>query len=379
MKIGLITPNSMLFPTVGLQFSDGALLAKKLFGTDKDEIVIEDGGNCAESDQLLKAANKLLLKDRVDAIIAYVSHTMYNVLVDLCTEYKKVLILADMGGVLCHKVTPSPFAFLHSMNEWVGAYNLGKKMSNHKNVHAAMSLMEAGYNIGYSFIRGLEDNSSGVSAFHMAKMDIDEDYTSRHSSAVIEEKPELIFCGFTGKDADVLLKGIGSTYKDNNVKVAGSGWLTLPNTLAQHGDALLGAQTASSYYTSIDSEANKLFLKEFEENTENDADRFALLGYETTMMLLKAAVYNDDGSKLMSKKTATALEELEIESPRGSVSYHPVEHYTISGYWLAEVKQDNGKYYNEIIEHKDKADMEEWRANEVNWPNGGWINPYPCT
>lgn len=378
MKIGLIVPSSMLFPTAGLQFSEGVALAKKLFGTDKDEIILEGAGTCTDAEELQKVANKLLLQDRVDAIVAYVGHTVFSTLAEICTEYKKILILADMGGVVGYKTIVSPYVFIHSFNEWAAVYNLGKRFFDSHYPIAAMSLMDAGYSLGYTYVKGLEANGGAIKGFLMSKLNIDQTYFDQIAKALKEERPDTLYCGFTGKDADMLLEGVGKEIASSNTTITGSGWLTLPGTLKKYGGSLEGAKTASAYYTTINNEANKTFLKEFEEETENEGDRFALLGYEIGMLLLKAAVYNDSG-KLMSKKTAEALETTEIDSPRGKVSYHPIEHYTIAGCWFAEVKQDNDKYYNEITDHIAKVDMEVWRADEQNWPNGGWLNPYPCT
>ncbi len=366
----------MLFPTAGLQFSEGLALAKNLFGTKNDDIVLESAGTCTDVDEVQKVANKMLLQDRVDVIVGYVGHTVYDSLAELCNEYKKILILADMGGVVAYKTLKAQYVFMHSFNEWAATYNLGKQLADHRNVLSAMSLMEAGYSLGYTFSKGLEANGSEIKGFFMSKLDIDQEYFDQLSGVIKEEKPDLLYCGYSGKDALAFFEGMGTTL--GNTKLAGSGWLTLPDVLAKYGSIMEGALTASAYYTTLNNEANKKFLKEFEEQTENDGDRFALLGYEIGMMLFKAAVYNDNG-KLLCKKTAEALEGTEIESPRGKVAYHPEEHYTIAGCWFAEVKQNNGKYYNEITDHINKVDMEVWRSDEQNWPNGGWLNPYPCT
>lgn len=378
MKIGLIVPSSMLFPTAGLQFSEGIALAKKLFGTGSDAILLEGAGTCTDVVEVQKAANKLLLQERVDAIVGYVGHAVFNALSEICTEYKKILILADMGGVVGYSINKSPYVFVHSLNEWTATYNLGKRYKESQHSLAAMSLMEAGYSLGYTFIKGMEAEGSTVKGFFMSKLDIDQEYFNKVATALKEEKPDMFFCGFTGKDANVFFEGLGDDFAKSNTTITGSGWLTLPSTLAKHGSSMEGAQTASAYYTTINNDANNTFLKEFEEETENEGDRFALLGYEIGIMLLKAAVYNDSG-KLLSKKTIAALEELEIDSPRGKVSYHSMEHYTIAGCWFAEVKEVNGKYINEITDYIDTVDMEVWRDDKNNWPNGGWYNPYPCT
>lgn len=381
MKIGVIVPGSMLFPTAGLQFSEGLQVAMNKFGNKHDELVIESAGTCTDNNEIQKVANKLLLKDRVDTIVAYAGHGVFQTLAEICNEYKKILILADMGGVIGYKSYASQYVFMHSLNEWAAMYTLGCSLAPHnKYIVAAMSLMEAGYSLGYSFTRGLESKGNDIKGFFMSKLEINQDYFQQLSKVLAEENPDLMYCGFTGKDADVLFEGVGDAIEKSNTTLAGSGWMTLPATLEQYGSCIAGAKTASAYYTTLDNEANKKFLRDFEDHTENEGDRFAMLGYEIGMMLSKAAVYNDSG-KLMSKKTVAELEQLQIDSPRGKVKYHPEEHYVISGCWYAEVTQDdkNRKYYNRITNHIEEVDMSVWRADESNWPNGGWYNPYPCT
>ena len=88
MKIGVIVPRSQLFPLVSLQFCDGMELAKSECGDKTIQFVIEDGGNGGHNETILSKANKLLLQDRVDTVIAYTGgKTYYDLWILFCLLY----------------------------------------------------------------------------------------------------------------------------------------------------------------------------------------------------------------------------------------------------------------------------------------------------
>lgn len=379
MKVGVIVPNSMLFPAAGLHFSNGIELACNLYGYVTDTVVVEDAGQAATDEEVQKAANKLFLKEKVDIIVAYIGHNTFRSLAELCIEHKKILILADMGGVIAYQVPRSEYVFFHSLNEWAAVNKLGSKSAQkHKEGFSALSMMDAGYALGFSYISGFEKGGGKAVGFHVSKMEIDEVYFSTLEQIFSEHQPEHMFCGFVGKDAEAFFEGAKSVLSATISTISGSGWLVLPEVLKNYGQYIIGANTASAYYTTIENDANDLFKKEFEEFADNEVNRFSMLGYEIGMMLFTCAEFKE-GGKLDKAGTIKKLETTTIEAPRGKVYYDPKKHYAVSGCWFAEVVESDGQYINQVKENIEVLDMEEWRADSKNWPNGGWLNPFPCT
>jgi|GEM_PF-3336654 len=377
MKIGVIIPRSQLFPLVGLQFSNGVDYAIKQSNNKQIQYIIEDGGNAADSDEILGKANKLLLQDRVDAVIAYTGPKTHDSLCKLFDKYKKILILADWGASITYDLPKSDYVYHHTMNEWATAYALGKHLAEQgsKRVLFCLSFMEVGYHLAYSFVKGFEENGGTIAGYHMARMKTDDAFFDEMARKIDEWQADTLYCGFSGDDADEFWQKAAPIITSKNLCVAGPALLTLPEILNKHKNTISGINTASAWYPDIDTEANNSFCEKFKKATGNDADRFAVLGYECGLVLANAASYTEDGFPDIMQ-TLQNIKQSEINSPRGTLKYNTEGNYLAGNSYLAKIDENGAEIITDTID----ADMEEWRtSNFAGHPNEGWMNPYPCT
>lgn len=380
MKIGILVSGSALFPTCGMQFCNGAELAFKLNNANEVILIKEDAGSGANADVVTNKANKLLTVDGADIVIAYVSHALYPALANLFTEHKKLLVLAEMGGCTAFDRKTSPYIFYHSLNEWASARLAGRYLAQqgHKEVLNAISLMEAGYHIGPSFLNGFGEAGGKIGAFHVSNLNPDSSYFEQLRAEINNGGHDLLYCGFTGADAVQFLEQIGPVLADSGIALAGPSLFAIPPVVRKYGSQMQKAITGSAYYPELDNELNRAFIEDFKNISDHEVDRFALLGYECGLILSKCAVYNDFG-KFMTADCIRQMEQEIFETPRGKVWYHPEMHYSLSGTYIAALEQAGDTYINSIIATVEAEDMEDWRADVNSQPVGGWLNPYPCT
>ncbi|MCB0695871.1 MAG: ABC transporter substrate-binding protein, partial [Chitinophagaceae bacterium] len=341
------------------------------------QVIVEDGGNAADSDETVGKANKLLLQDRVDAVIAYTGAKTHEGLSNLFDKYKKILVLADWGAYMTYDLKYSDYVFHHTMNEWVASYSLGRHMAEqgHKKILFCLSLMDVGYHLAYAFLRGTEEGGGSAIGYHTAKLNTDPAFYAELEQKINEWQPDTIYCGFAGDDADKFWQNAGEMIINKELAVAGPGLLTLPEILEKYKPSTTGITTSSAWYPALSNELNTTFLEDYRKATGNEADRFSVLGYECGMALLNAASYNENGF-LDVKNTASNIKNNTINSPRGEVRYDPEKNYTVANSYLAKINND-GK---EIVTDTIHADMEKWRKDNLEaHPNEGWLNPYPCT
>lgn len=377
MKIGIIIPRSQLFPLVGLQFTNGLDLAVKQSNNQQIQYIIEDGGNAADNDEILGKANKLLLQDRVDAVIAYTGPKTHESLCRLFDQYKKILILADWGASITYDLPKSDYVYHHSMNEWIASYQLGKHLAEQgcKKAMMCLSLMEVGYHLAYSFIKGFEERGGTVTGFHMAPLNIDDTFYNELEQKINDWEADTLYCGFSGDDADNFLQKAAPIVEGKNLQLAAPGLFTLPHILNKHKKVIQGVSTGSAWYPQLDTDVNNAFIEKYKKATGNEADKFAVLGYECGLVLTNAAKYNEDGY-LDTTQTLQNIKENKIDSPRGTLKYNSEKNYLAGNSYLAKI-DDNG---TELVMDAIDTDMEEWRmANLSSHPNEGWLNPYPCT
>lgn len=376
MKIGVIVPRSQLFPLVSLQFCDGMELAKSEFSDKSVQFVIEDGGNGGHNETILSKANKLLLQDRVDTVIAYSGGKTYDDLWNLFDKQKKILIQADMGGFVNYPVITSPYIFHHSLQEWKAAYQSGFYLASkgYKTVLMCLSLMDVGYHLQYAFVKGFESGGGNYVGYLTAKMKIDEAFCEKLNEQLEKTKPDIVYCGFAGDDAMAFLSATSAVIDKHDVVLAGPALFTLPEVGAAFSGLRKEIYTSSSWYPILDNEHNAKLKKSFESISEQLFDRFSLLGYECAKTLIDCAAYNESG-RFDTVATANNIRNYELHSPRGNCTYAGNQY--ISGYSYIACIADNNE---ERVVNTVANDMEQWRIDNMeNHPNEGWLNPYPCT
>lgn len=380
MKIGILVSGSALFPTCGMQFCDGAELAFKQHSSHAITVVREDAASGTNTDAVVNKANKLLLTDGVDIVIAYVSPAIYPNLAAVFTEHKKLLVLVDMGGYISFERKTSPYVFYHSLNEWASARIAGRYLAQkgYKEVLNAVSLMEAGYHISPSFLNGFEQEGGKTGEFHVAKLNPENSYFEQVKGAIDNGGYDLVYCGFSGADAAIFMEHVGDALSGSGIAITGPALLTIPAVAAKYGSQMQKTITASAYYPDLDTEENKAFIADFKKVSDHDIDHFALLGYECGLILSQCIAFNEYG-KFMVTDCIRQMEQGVFETPRGKVWYHPEKHYSLSATYIAAMKQAGDTYINTIVSTVEAEDMEDWRADVHNQPPGGWLNPYPCT
>lgn len=376
MKIGVIVPRSQLFPLVSLQFCDGMELAKSEFSDKTVQFIIEDGGNGGHNETILSKANKLLLQDRVDTVIAYTGGKTYDDLWSLFDKHKKILIQADMGGFVNYPIITSPYIFHHSLQEWKAAYQSGVYLASkgYKTVLMCLSLMDVGYHLQYAFVKGFESGGGNYVGYVTAKMKIDEAFCNLLDQQLTATSPDILYCGFSGDDADAFLNEAAPVIRKHAVVLAGPALFTLPEVLGNHKEVLKEVYTSSSWYPTLDNEDNANYIKKYEGIGNHPADRFALLGYECAKTLITCATYNEIG-RFDTNATAEKIRNYEMQSPRGKCVYDGKQY--VSGDSHIACIADNNE---ERVVTTIAGDMEQWRIDNMeNHPNEGWLNPYPCT
>lgn len=376
MKIGVIVPRSQLFPLVSLQFCDGMELAKSECGDKTIQFVIEDGGNGGHNETVLSKANKLLLQDRVDTVIAYTGGKTYDDLWSLFDKQKKILIQADMGGFVNYPVITSPYIFHHSLQEWKAAYQSGVYLASmgYKTVLMCLSLMDVGYHLQYAFVKGFESAGGNYVGYITAKIKIDDAFCEKLNEQLEKTKPDIVYCGFAGDDAIAFLSATSAIFDKHDVVLVGPALFTLPEVMAMHKGFKKEIYTASSWYPILDTAYNVKLKKSFESISEHVFDRFSLLGYECAKTLIECAAYNESG-RFDTVTTASNIRNYQLQSPRGNCSYAGNQYINGDSY-IARVKDNSIESLITTI----ASDMEQWRIDNMgSHPNEGWLNPYPCT
>jgi branched-chain amino acid transport system substrate-binding protein len=172
-----------------------------------------------------------------------------------------------------------------------------------------------------------------------------KDFTQIIKSIKTQDVDALYFIG-VGQQTEIIHKQL----RELGVKLPVIGTTnTFDSSIFPHmGDEILGGVCASLYSTTLDTEANKRFVREFRAKYGSDPGYFSEHGY-TAMMFIHKAVEQLKGNIEDKEKTLKALMKVELkDAPRGPVKMDTYGS-SVDNVYITRVDRVNGKLQNTVI------------------------------
>jgi branched-chain amino acid transport system substrate-binding protein len=163
-------------------------------------------------------------------------------------------------------------------------------------------------------------------------------------------KPDAIYCFYAGGGAVKFVKDFAAAGLKSSIKLYGAGFLTEGVTGAQ-GEAAEGVRTLLHYADTLDIPENHKFRAAFKKATGNDADVYAVQGYDAGELIIRGmeAVKGDTGARA---EMIRAMETAEIKSPRGKLRFSKA-HNPIHDIYLREVVKGENRVIRVAVKDQD--------------------------
>jgi branched-chain amino acid transport system substrate-binding protein len=368
-KIGVLVPQSNLYPLLGDSFTTGFKLA--LAPTDRVDVIVEDSGftaGCA-----VEKCRRLIETIKVDAIVAFLNSEMGDELRPLVEKARIPLVLCPVGARLHKPQTQSPYVVCNSLNYWQSCWAMGKWAAQHVGTKAliAASFYESGYDAHYAFHLGFEAGGGEILATRITDAPYNPGGVYAFMTEAEQTKPDLIFGCYSGHQGLPFLHAYKSSGLSNQIPLIGSAFLVDELALATHGQAAVGIRSCFPWALTLATPANEIFVQSFQEKTRRIPDVFALHGYETGLWLSKAL---GAGSVRWLHE---ALREVEFEGPRGAFVMDRRTGCSRTPLYLREVVRQGGVPANRVMDELPSVDESDDRL--VAFESGvrtGWTNTY---
>ncbi|MGF2411502.1 ABC transporter substrate-binding protein [Ferruginibacter sp.] len=378
MKAGILFPLSNTYTGIGADFMDGLQTYLKQQEVFSGISFIKEGiGFGGVEKEIYLKAEKLLISDDVDVLIAYVDEKVLPVLYPLIQATDKVMLVVNPGANYPVNWIAQPNVIHLNLQHAFLCWLTGASAAVSANGHAALAstyydcgylhaaamvknFMEQGGTIRYNYI----NNQVYDAAFDIDQLTV---FLSANADCtnllcVFDEKPALLFYQllqqYTGAKALHLFVS--------------------PMMLASKQLSHPTANTSYSIegYLPWHSETNNAANVEFVKSCTRPASIFSLLGWETGMILKKIlqrdmATGNSGDAVIADLKTKT------INSPRGVLQLD-----SETQFYIAPVAKYNLKAGADTPEIEWVSNVEkEWRAFTAVPTEGavtGWTNTYLC-
>lgn len=291
VRIGLIVPLTGDVKTFGESYKNAFFLALDDYAKKGkytiDPVIADDKNDPTEG---TNAALKLMTQDKATAVIGPMTSKVTIPVGELATKQKVPLVT---GTATNPKVTISDgkrksYVFRACfIDPFQGTVAAGFALKNLKAGTAAIL-----YDVGNDYSKGLADyfqatfkKGKGTIVAYESYQKDDVDFSALITKIQVK-KPDVIYIpDYYNKVAliakQIREKGLRSTM------LGGDGWDS-PDLIRNAGDAVVGSYFTNHYSPDRKDPVAEVFIKRYKQKYNAVPDTFAALGYDATMILLKA-------------------------------------------------------------------------------------------
>lgn len=378
--IGILLPRSTFYTTIGFDLFDG--LKQGLLELEREDIkiVTENIGFGADKQQCYRAAEKLLLEENVDLVVAYISHRTVELLKPLFLAANKMLLVLDSGASLPTEWPSCPNIFYLSLHNALGAWISSKKAAN--DGYLSGGLVSGYYDGGYLHTYSLSKNfvnSGGAINFNHVTGYKEDDFTISPLKDYLNRYPKSALLSlFSGDYVQWYFKGIQKEFKNENLPIYLSPFGLEETMLENAVYPSNSVKGVASWSKKLNNEKNKVFVTTFE-SLGKKPNLFSLLGWESAQLALQIITLSKKHSNKITD-IAKEFQLLEFDTPRGKIHFDIKTNTSISSLYYVSVTEKDGmcelKLDNPI--EKIKEEFEEMCALPLDNSTSAWFNSYTC-
>ncbi len=337
VKIGLITTLSGGGAGLGVDTRDGFMLAIKQAGNDEIEVVIEDDGQKPEL--AVQIADKMIQSDQVDVLAGIVWSNLAMAVVPSATAQGKFYVStnaapAALAGAGCHPLYFNAAYQNDNLHEAAGEYANGE--------YKKMFIMAPNYPAGQDSLTGFKRYFDGEVVNEVYTQVGQTDYAAEIAQ-IRDSGAEAVFVFLPGGMGIAFMKQYAQSGVD--IPVTGPGFSFSQDVLPAIGDAALGVKNSGQWAVDFDNDASKKFVEAFQAEYGRLPSIYAVQAYDAGQLIASAASKADVKD---AEAFAAALNEADIQSPRGNFKFNTNRH-PIQDIYMMEVVKDGDVLTNHTI------------------------------
>jgi branched-chain amino acid transport system substrate-binding protein len=382
MKAGVLYPRSKAHPALLPDFVDGlkAALEHLCIGADI-EILSESISYGGIEKEVVEKAEKLLLLDGADVLVAFIDLRILELLKPIFYSSGKLVLVVNPGANYPENWIPQPnilnLTLQHSFFNWLS----GKLAADADRKQAAMAttFYDCGYLHTAAMVKSFEKQGGAISYNYVYNQRYDDSFEiSPLTDFLLSDKTtNTLLCIFDSLPASLFYNRLNAFSGAGNLHLFVSPMMLEEQALEQVGSGCsFSIDGFLPWHASLDLEANREFMNSFLQQKKRAATVFALLGWETGLVLSQVFQHRQgqfaDGAELVQK-----LAGIKINSPRGELRLDKGTHYFTAPFCKYGFAPQTGKASIEWMEMPEKEWIEfTGLTNEGH--SSGWTNTYLC-
>lgn len=378
MKIGLLLPRSVLYPSIAFDITDGLKTGLRTRDASP-EIVTANIGVAAKNDEIYAACEQLLLGG-ARTVIAYINPASAEFIHPLFENSGSLLLVLDSGYLFQSSLQKLSHAFYLSLQGALCCRVTGRLAmeAGNRNFAYVTSFYDAGYRAGYTFGNSLMDHGGQIVFNHVTPLRRSEFSLEPVSNFIRENAPDGMLAAFCGDMAEDFLREAGRSDWFAGGRVYGSPFMAEELWLEKIPYPGHDWICAVPWARLLDTPENQNFVAEMDAAKPGKANVFSVLAWEAALLL--SEISPDD----TVEKNVARLEGLTFRGPRGEMHISADKHIVEAPVYRAVVGKDDRTGNCRVTDLQPIAFTEEERGRYYedvrNLPQyaNTWLNAYAC-
>lgn len=375
MTVGMLLPRSTDYPAMSFDMLDGLRLKLKYDGLGDVRIATENIGFGDDKKDIYAKAEKLLMQDDAEYVVAYLSHANAEMLYPLFETAGKILIVLDAG---MNFPTSAPSAqALHISFQGIQASHLtGKKAGEHGDaIMMATSFYDGGYRGPWAYSQGIAAAGGKIVHNYIGHYKVSEFTVAPFMDGVSQVNATRVAACFSTYLSTLFLNTLKAETSLPALEFYCSPYMFEEQTMATYNLPDGKFYGYIPWASVLDNEQTRLLNHEVADKKKKPANLFHLMGWEAGIVIA-----------LLQKRNINSLSQdilagLSYDSPRGKVTVHPETQVTYAPLYFAEMVQ--GSASAELVIHTqldiDGAEHKRLLSDMPEGVSSGWVNQYLCS
>ena len=331
IRVGFMLPYTGTYAKLGMAIENGFKLAlselgDNPFGKPIEFFTVDDESNPSKATD---NANKIMTRDNVDVVIGTVHSGVAMGMIKVAQETGSLVIIPNAGANAATGSMCAPNVFRTSFSNWQPTHPLGRIMI--KDGHKKSVFITWKYGAGEEALASFREGFEAAGGEVIKELFVP--FPNVEFQAILTEvaalKPDAVACFFAGGGAVKFVKDYAAAGLKASIPLYGSGFLT-EGVLDAQGDAAEGITTTLHYADGLQNPKNLAFRKAYRAAYGEEADVYAVQGYDAGLLLIKA-LQQTSGDLSKKVEAINAMEGAEIDSPRGpwimSKAHNPIQNF----------------------------------------------------
>ncbi|MCG7856430.1 hypothetical protein [Flavihumibacter sp.] len=370
MKAGILYPRSSAHPELLPDFIDGIRQRLKFSGNENSiQLVMESIGFGGHEKEVYEKAEKLLVLEGVDFLVAHIDLRVLDILKPLVQSVGKSMLVVNGGANYLQQPIPESNIFYLTLNHAFLCWLSGKQLATEQGAAGIMatSFYDCGYLHTAAAVRGFTEKGGSIVFNYINKDKYNDTFSVQPLIEFLQEHPEAkrLLCIYDDLPASLFYNRLQQYPKAENLHLSASPMMFEKQALSTIENGFpFSISGYIPWSASSENGSNQQFCDYYQQEAKRPPSCFALLGWETGMVLEQILKEGKPGKEIEG-------------SPRGSLLLDSSSHCYLSD--LLHASLDSG---SSVVNLKpveiNIADWNTFIGEAAGGLSSGWTNTYLC-